>query len=405
MWAMRSKESLPPSVWVLLAAAFSIAMGFGLIAPVLPQFANSMAKEVFPDAAVTATSVVVSAFAVFRLLWATPAGSLVSKFGEKAIYIVGVFTVAASSALTAFAQNYWQLLIFRSLGGVGSVMFTVSAMGLLIRIAPSHMRGRVSALYGAMFMIGNMVGPVFGGTLAEFGVAVPFLLYAGALLIAGIIMWAKMPSTSPTRTTGGVPAAAPMTLAEAFRDRAFLANIPGLFGHGWANFGVRTALVPLFIAAVVSDKAWVAGAALALFAIGTALALPFASTFADRHGRKPMIMSGLAAAGVFTIMLGFTASMWLTLPLCLLAGFGAGMFNPASQAVTADVIGGDRSAGKVVASTQMMTDVGSIVGPLAAGAIADAMGFGWAFGITGAILLLGALAWIGTPDTLRRTYS
>ena len=170
---MRSKESLPSSVWVLLAAAFSIAMGFGLIAPVLPQFANSMAKEVFPDAAVTATSVVVSAFAVFRLLWATPAGSLVSKFGEKAIYIVGVFTVAASSALTAFAQNYWQLLVFRSLGGIGSVMFTVSAMGLLIRIAPPHMRGRVSALYGAMFMIGNMVGPVFGGTLAEFGVAVP----------------------------------------------------------------------------------------------------------------------------------------------------------------------------------------------------------------------------------------
>ncbi|MDU7359860.1 MAG: MFS transporter [Propionibacteriaceae bacterium] len=400
---MRSREKLPSSVWVLLAAAFSIAMGFGLIAPVLPQFAKSMAAEVFPDAAVTATSVVVSAFAVFRLLWATPAGSLVSKFGEKAIYIVGVFTVAASSALTAFAQNYWQLLVFRSLGGIGSVMFTVSAMGLLIRIAPRHMRGRVSALYGAMFMIGNMVGPVFGGTLAEFGVAVPFLLYAGALMIAGIIMWAKMPSTSPSKAAGGATLAAPMTLAEAFRDRAFLANIPGLFGHGWANLGVRTALVPLFISAAVSQKVWVAGAALALFAIGTALALPVASTFADRRGRKPMIVSGLVAAGIFTIMLGITSSVWITLPICLLAGFGAGMFNPASQAVTADVIGSDRSAGKVVASTQMMTDVGSIVGPLAAGAIADALGFGWAFGITGGILMLGAVAWIGTPDTLRRT--
>ena len=116
-----------------------------------------------------------------------------------------------------------------------------------------------------------------------------------------------------------------------------------------------------------------------------------------------MIVSGLVAAGIFTIMLGITSSVWITLPICLLAGFGAGMFNPASQAVTADVIGSDRSAGKVVASTQMMTDVGSIVGPLAAGAIADALGFGWAFGITGGILMLGAVAWIGTPDTLRRT--
>ena len=400
---MKSKEKLPTSVWVLLAAAFSIAMGFGLIAPVLPQFAQDMAAQVFPDAAVTATGVVVSAFAVFRLLWATPAGLLVSKWGEKTIYIVGVFTVAASSAAIAFAQNYWQLLIFRSLGGIGSVMFTVSAMGLLIRIAPKHMRGRVSALYGAMFMIGNMVGPVFGGTLAEFGVAVPFLMYAGALVIAGIIMWARMPSTAPSKAAAGTTATAPMRLTEALHDRAFLANIPGMFGHGWANLGVRTALVPLFVAAAVSEKVWVSGVALALFAIGTALALPVASTFADRHGRKPMIMIGLCVAGAFTAVLGCTSSVWITLPICLVAGFGAGMFNPASQAVIADVIGSERSAGKVVASTQMVTDVGSIVGPLAVGAIADALGFGWAFGITGAILLVGALAWAGTPDTLSRT--
>ncbi len=216
-------------------------------------------------------------------------------------------------------------------------------------------------------------------------------------------MWARMPETRVVSGEGVSAGPAPMTLAEALRDRAFVANLPGLFAHGWANFGVRTALVPLFIGAVISPNAWVAGTALALFAVGNALALPFASRYADRVGRKPMVVWGLAAGGVFTAMLGLTSAALAAWAVCLLAGIGVGMFNPASQAVIADVVGRERSAGKVVATTQMVADVGSIVGPLAAGAIADAVGYGWAFGVTGGILLVGALAWTGTPDTIART--
>lgn len=397
-----TREKLPPSVWVLISAAFVIAMGFGLIAPVLPLFAQDMAAEVFPDAATTATTIVVSAFAVFRLLWATPAGSLVGRFGEKRIYITGVLVVATSTALIAVARNYWELLIFRGLGGIGSVMFTVAAMGLLIKISPRHMRGRISALYGAMFLIGNMVGPVIGGALAEFGIWVPFVSYAVALLLAALVMGLRMPSTSPGRA-GAKPGLAPMTLGEAFRDRAYRANLPGLFAHGWSNFGVRVSVLPLFISYAVSREPWVAGAAMATFAVGNAAALPFSSRFADRGGRKPMIVMGAITAGVFTAMLGFSTGHLAVFALCLLAGAGTGMFNPAAQAVVADVVGSDRSAGKVIASTQMVTDIGSIIGPLLAGLIVDYAGYPLAFLTTGVILVLGALAWIGTPDTIERT--
>jgi MFS family permease len=403
MGQMTTKDKLPPTVWVLISAAFVIAMGFGLIAPVLPLFAQDMAAAVFPDAEITATTIVVSAFAVFRLLWATPAGSLVGRLGEKRIYITGVLVVSISTALTAFAQNYWQLLLFRSLGGVGSVMFTVAAMGLLIKISPRHMRGRISALYGAMFLIGNMVGPVIGGLLAEFGIVVPFLLYAAALLIAALVMALKMPSTSPGRE-GAAPAAAPMTLREAFADRAYRANLPGLFAHGWSNFGVRVSVLPLFISYAVSRDAWVAGAAMAVFAVGNAAALPFSSRYADRGGRKPMIVLGAITAGVFTAALGYSTGYVAVFLLCLLAGIGTGMFNPAAQAVVADVVGHERSAGKVIASTQMITDIGSILGPMLAGLIVDFSGYGLAFLISGLILIAGALAWIGTTDTIERTH-
>ena len=58
------KVRIPREIWVLIASAFVIALGFGLITPVLPQFAQSF------GVGATASSIVVSAFAFFRLVFA-----------------------------------------------------------------------------------------------------------------------------------------------------------------------------------------------------------------------------------------------------------------------------------------------------------------------------------------------
>ena len=93
---------------MLVAANFVIAAGFGLVAPALPTFARSF------DVSVTAASVVVSAFAVARLVFAPASGRLVSLLGERRVYLTGITIVAVSTGVCAFAANYWQLLIFRS---------------------------------------------------------------------------------------------------------------------------------------------------------------------------------------------------------------------------------------------------------------------------------------------------
>src|SRR6185312_10368713 len=173
---------LPREIKVLIAAAFLIAIGFGIVAPVLPQFAQSF------DVSVTAAAVVVSVFAFTRLIFAPLSGVLVERMGERRTYILGILIVAASSAACAFAQDYWQLLIFRGLGGIGSTMFTVAAMGLLIRLAPPEARGRVSSLYAGSFLLGNIAGPAVGGLLAGFGMQLPFLVYAGALVLVALLV-------------------------------------------------------------------------------------------------------------------------------------------------------------------------------------------------------------------------
>ena len=382
----QQREPLPRDVKVMLAAAFLIALGFGLVAPVLPQFATTF------DVGATAAAVIVSIFAFMRLVVAPAGGQLIVRFGERSVYVSGLLIVAASTAACAFAQNYWQLLIFRGLGGAGSVMFTVAAMGLLIRLAPPERRGQVSGAYASAFLIGSVLGPVVGGLLAGFGLRVPFLVYAAALLLAAVVVRTMLTGTNHLgEEARHAPA---MTLKEALADSAYRAAVFSSFGNGWVTFGVRMATIPLFATAVLQSRPETAAWALAVFAMGNALALTFSGRLSDSWGRKPLLIPGLVITGAATGLIGVTGDLVWFLVASAVAGFGSGLLGPAQQAAVADVIGRGRSGGRVLAVFQMAADTGAIIGPVVAGLLADQLGYGWAFGITGGVLLVTAAAWL-----------
>ncbi|MDQ0031274.1 MFS transporter [Arthrobacter bambusae] len=393
--ARATKAGLPRDIKVMLAAAFLIALGFGLVAPVLPQFATTF------DVGATAAAVIVSIFAFMRLVFAPAGGVLMGRFGERPVYIAGLLIVAASTAACAFAQSYWQLLVFRGLGGAGSVMFTVASMGLLIRLAPAESRGRVSGAYASAFLIGSVLGPVVGGLLAGFGLRVPFLAYAAALVLAALVVRTQLTGSSKATNQGGAAGPA-MRMKEALGDSAYRAALFSSFSNGWATFGVRMATVPLFAVVVLAGGSAAAGWALAVFAGGNALALTFSGRMADSYGRKPMMLLGLAVTGLATASIGLTGNLPAFFAASAAAGFGSGLLNPAQQAAVGDIIGRGRSGGKVLAAFQMSSDAGAIVGPVLVGFLADGLGYGWAFGATGGILLLAAVGWSVAREPMAR---
>ncbi|HOA66951.1 MFS transporter [Phycicoccus elongatus] len=386
------KPRIPREIWVLIAAAFVIAIGFGLITPVLPSFARSF------DVGVTASSIIVSAFAFFRLVFAPAGGRLIAKFGERPIYITGLLIVAISTGATAFAQSYWQVLLFRSLGGIGSTMFTVSAVALIVRLAPPTIRGRVSSAYGSAFLLGGIGGPVLGGLLGNLGLRIPFLVYAVALVIAAAIV-AAMIRTEALRPAADAPQRAVFTVREALQDSAYRASMGSAVANGWANFGVRNAILPLFATAVILDEPWVAGAALAVFAAGNAVGLTFSGRLSDRIGRRPFIIGGLLVSGLATMITGWVGTLPLLILVSAVAGLGAGVLNPAQQASIADIVRHDRNGGPAIAAVQMSSDLGSIVGPIIAGVLVDEGSYGLAFAVTGLIGLLAVIPWLRARET------
>lgn len=388
---------IPGEIKVLVAAAFVIAIGFGLVAPVLPAYARSF------DVGVAAASVVVSVFAFFRLLFAPAGGALVSRLGERPIYLAGLLIVAASSLATAFAQSYWQLLVFRGLGGIGSTMFTVSAMALLVRLAPPTIRGRVSSAYASAFLIGGMVGPVVGGALASLGLRVPFVVYAVALVIAAVSVALRLSGAS-LRPDPGAPVNPPMPLREALAHPTYRATLASGFANGWSNFGVRVAVLPQF-AVAVHDETWVAGIVLAVAAVGTALTLQVSGRLADQVGRRPLVIGGLVVTALGLGLIGLSGDLLVLLTLSAVSGLGAGLVNPGQQASVADLVGSQRSGGTVLATFQMAQDSGAIVGPILIGVVADVWGFGWAFALTGAVSLVAIGPWLLAHETLERATS
>jgi MFS family permease len=379
----------------MLVAAFLIALGFGLVAPVLPQFATTF------DVGATAAAVIVSIFAFMRLLFAPAGGVLIGRLGERPVYVAGLLIVAASTAACAFAQSYWQLLVFRGLGGAGSVMFTVASMALVVRLAPPESRGRVSGAYASAFLIGNVCGPIVGGLLAGLGLRIPFLAYAGALVVAAIVVQTQLSHVpgSARGDGGGAPA---MKFGEALGDSAYRAAMFSSFANGWATFGVRMATVPLFAVTALGSGPGAAGWALAVFAAGNALALTVSGRLADSLGRKPMMVAGLVVTGTATAGIGLTHVLPWFLAASMLAGMGAGMLNPAQQAAVADVIGRERSGGPVLAAFQMTSDIGAILGPVLVGLLADRLGYSWAFAATGAVLLAAAVGWLAARETVQK---
>ena len=390
----QARVRIPREIWVLIASAFVIALGFGLITPVLPQFAQSF------GVGATASSIVVSAFAFFRLLFAPVGGRLIVRLGERPVYLLGLVIVAVSTGATAFAHSYWQLLVFRGLGGIGSVMFTVSAVALLVRLAPPSIRARVSSAYASAFLLGGIGGPVVGGVLGNLGLRVPFLVYAVTLLVAATLVAVFLRATA-LRPKEGVPELPVMTVRDGLRDSAYRASVVSGFANGWANFGVRNAILPLFAAVVIGKAPWVAGMALAVFATGNAVGLTVAGRYSDRVGRKPFIVSGLVVSGVATAVTGFANDLPTLVVLSVVAGLGAGTLNPAQQAALADVVGRERNGGPALAAFQMSADSGAILGPIVAGLLIDNGSYPLAFGVTGAITLLAVVPWLRARETHR----
>lgn len=381
--------ALPTEVRALVAVAFMVALGYGIVAPAIPLFARQF------GVGKAAAGAVISAFALMRLLTAPFVGRLVNGFGERVMLATGIIVVAVSSLLAGFAQDYWQLLVLRGIGGVGSIMFSVSAASILIRVTPSHLRGRAQGAWAGSFLLGMIAGPAVG-TVATFSLRAPFFVYAGTLVVAGALALGTLRhSEFATRQTART---APLPLRVALRNRAYVAALAASFAGDWAVVGARTAIVPQFVTDRLGlANGWVYAAFLVVSIVSGALLLPF-GRIADSRGRRPVIMIGLIVGALGFILLPSVPTVIGLLVAMALLGVAGAADSVAPGAVMGDVVAG--RGGTVVAVFQMSGDLGAVIGPIAAGWIADGYGYAATFLVSAAVSAAPVALVAAAPETL-----
>jgi MFS transporter, DHA1 family, multidrug resistance protein len=389
-------RDLPPEVLVLSAVAFSVALGFGIVAPAIPLFAKHFGVSN------AEASAVVSAFALMRLITAPFAGRLVDRLGERVIMATGIGIVGVSSLMAGFSGNFGQLVLLRGAGGVGSAMFSVSATSLLLRVVSPDQRGRGAGAFQAGFLLGGVTGPAFGGKLASWSLRAPFFIYAATLLLAGTVATVYLAQSKLNqREAAAGTDHAPTPFWTAVRNPAYRAALVNNFATGWAVIGVRASLVPLLVSEVLHLTPTWTGYGIFVSSATQAALLGPVSRRVDGRGRRPILRLGAALGVVGSVLLAFTHGLPVFLLAMAVFGAATAMLSTSASAVVGDVIGG--RGGTAVAGFQMSNDAGVVVGPSLAGKLSDSYSFEVAFLASAGVSAIALVASFAMPETRRQT--
>lgn len=368
-----------------------MALGFGIVFPAIPVFVKSFGVNN------TAVGLVVSAFAIARFSSGMISGRLVDRFGERNVYSFGVLMVSFFTVLVGLAQNYPQLLAFRAAGGLGSSMFSVASSSLIFRAVDDAHRARALSVFQGSFLVGGISGPAIGGALATISLRAPFFAYAFMLAIAGLIGYIYLGRAEATREKSKVKAQDPVTFKEAMQIPAYRIALVLSFIFGWAFYGMRSSILPIFVTESLNSTAAVVGYGFAIGALVQGLLLISAGRASDKRGRKFVVLVGGSIFMAGIMGLTFSVSVWMFLVSMAILGIGGAYLSTAPGAIVGDVIKG--KGGRVIGIFQMSGDAGMIVGPIVVGAISDLYSYRAAFAATALVFTLVLILGAKLPET------
>ena len=392
MLKKNSNPLLPREVYVLSVVAFFVALGYGMIIPAIPLFAKTFQVN---NAQIGA---IISAFALARFAMGLPAGKLIDIFGERRVQTAGLLLVAVSTFASGLAMSYWQLLTYRALGGIGSVMFSVSASSLLMRSVDDSIRGRAQSTYNGGFLIGGIAGPAVGGILSVISLRVPFFVYAFTLVCAALVT-----SFFLSEKRFGISIKNKqdpddrILLKDALKSYPFLAAMAISFLTNWVLFGLRNSILPLFAEEQLGVSTTTLGLGFTVAAIVQGIALVYVGKLSDFRGRKFALMIGsfTLLSGVATIII--SSNWWYYMLAMVLFGIGGAFEGTGASAVVGDLFGG--KGGRVIALFQMAGDFGNIISPVLLGWLVDAHSYRPAFIATAAVFSITLLLSARIPET------
>jgi DHA1 family tetracycline resistance protein-like MFS transporter len=360
-------------------------VGFGIIIPLLPFYAESFGASPFRIGLL---------FAVFSLcqLFASPVlGAWSDRYGRRPILILSLAGTVVSFVMLALAQSFTMLFLARVVDGLSGGNIS-TARAYVADVTEPKDRARAYGLIGVAFGLGFILGPAISGVLAHISMTAPIWMAAAVTAVATVMAWLWLPETVHRAHAGtGLP----------FRDLAAMMRRPDLrrvlaidFSY-WLAFAVFQTTFALFAARRFNFDAPQTGYFFAGFGVlGAVVQGAMIRPIVNRFGDKSTFMVGLVCAVVGLVSTTLTHSVALfalsLVPLALGIGFGhPTMTSLVSRAARQD------EQGRVQGAASAVESLGRTIGPVWGSATLQRFGEGMPYVTAAGFLLVTLLLSIG----------
>jgi len=350
---------------IIFVTVFIDLLGFGIIIPLLPFYAESYGASAF-TIGLLGTSFSLMQF-VFSPIW----GRWSDKIGRRPIILLGLLGSCLSYLALALATSLPLIFLARIIGGIAGANIP-TAQAYIADVTTPENRAKGMGMVGAAFGLGFIFGPAIGGLLSRFGPEAP-MWFASALCLANFIgAWFLLPESrrvsEATRTLGRM---------EAFRHaltRPALVLVLGLYFIVTAAFSSFEATFALFSEARFGFTSTSIGFLFAF--IGLVLATiqgVLVHKVVKRVGEARLI-----PAAIFCIALGIglVPFVW-SVPTLLVAlgvlAVGMGFNSPSLTSMVSKLSDADDQGGTLGLASSLAS-LGRVIGPAWGGYLYDAHG-------------------------------
>jgi MFS transporter, DHA1 family, tetracycline resistance protein len=175
---------------VIFTTVFIDLVGFGIVIPVLPFYAEGTRFNATPRT----VGLLFASYSIMQLIFSPVLGRLSDKHGRRPVLFVSIIGTGIGFLLLGFATTLWMLFAGRILDGITGGNIS-TAQAYIADITTKENRAKGMGLIGAAFGLGFVFGPAIGGVLSRWGTAVPFFFAAGLCFANAALLYFTLPET------------------------------------------------------------------------------------------------------------------------------------------------------------------------------------------------------------------
>jgi len=348
---------MPAVYYELLFIGFSIMTGMSLSSSFLPILASDL------DPSGVLVGMVVSAWFLSRIFMELPAGIISDRIGRRRLLVVGLGLSLAGPLLCSQATNIYILILARGLWGMGTALYFMSNMALLMDLLPQSTRGKALGVFQGIEFIGSFIGAPIGAFLAFYLSYTQVFYFTFIFTLISFVLAMRSRNMKGLEVQGHKSKLTMKQITGSLRNWGILMVCLINTSRMLVMQGIHQTVLQLYLNQQIGLSVAGIGWVVSTFVLGQVIALPTAGNMSDRFGRKPVLMVGFIIRLAGVVLFTLSGNLLVLLLSGLVSGIGEGLTMTTLLVLLTD-IAPLAARGGAVGLYRTFMDVGGFLGPI-----------------------------------------